>query len=88
MNRPAPNPVPNPVPNAICLGGPCHGMLTHIEQDIGTVIVPVPRRSPDEPRADARYRITRERVHHPCCTEPFTALHWADPPAYTCACDG
>ncbi|MEV4749827.1 hypothetical protein AB0K21_25900 [Streptosporangium sp. NPDC049248] len=66
--------------NAICLGGPCHGMLTHIDQDIGTLTVPVPRRSPEEPEGTARYRITRERVHHPCRTEPFIALHWADPP--------
>ncbi|WP_433238576.1 hypothetical protein ACQPYK_31035 [Streptosporangium sp. CA-135522] len=79
MNRPA--------PNAICLGGPCHGMLTHIDQDIGTVTVPVPRRSPEEPETGARYRITRERVHHPCCAAPFIALHWADPPAPACRCE-
>ncbi|AWS42824.1 hypothetical protein [Streptosporangium sp. 'caverna'] len=79
-----------PSHNAICLGGPCHGMLTHIDQDIGILTVPVPRRSPEEPEA-ARYRVTRERVHHPCCAEPFIALYWAEPPdpadsACPCGC--
>ncbi|MDP9846865.1 hypothetical protein [Streptosporangium lutulentum] len=73
--------------NAICLGGPCHGMLTHIDQDIGVLSVPVPRRSPEEPEAAARYRVTRERVHHPSCAEPFIALYWAEPPPSTCSCD-
>ncbi|MEZ0072055.1 hypothetical protein [Planotetraspora sp. GP83] len=85
MNSPPPH-------NAICLGGPCHGMLTHIDQDIGIVTVPVPSHSPEHPEdpedadATARYRVTRERVHHPSCAEPFIALHWADPPAESCLC--
>ncbi|MFF5206246.1 hypothetical protein [Streptosporangium sp. NPDC000396] len=73
--------------NAICLGGPCHGMLTHIDQDIGTLTVPVPRRSSEEPETSARYRVTRERVHHPCRAEPFIALYWADQPASMCPCE-
>jgi hypothetical protein len=72
--------------NAICLGGPCHGMLTRIGQDIGTLSVQIPYRSSEEPEATARYRITRERVHHPSCAEPLIALHWADPPTSTCPC--
>jgi hypothetical protein len=75
----------HPPPNAICLGGPCHGMLTHIDQDIGTLTVPVPHRSPEEPETTARYRVTRERVHHPSCAGPFIVLHWAAPPS-TCPC--
>ncbi|MEV8637152.1 hypothetical protein AB0395_36475 [Streptosporangium sp. NPDC051023] len=71
-----------PAPNAICLGGPCHGMLVHIDQDIGLVAVPVPYRRPGDP--EAHYRVTSERVHHPSHTEPFVALHWADPPACPC----
>ncbi|WP_433424272.1 hypothetical protein ACQP1V_17705 [Microtetraspora malaysiensis] len=65
--------------NAICLGGPCHGMLTHIDQDIGILLVPVPRCSPDEPETHARYRVTRERVSYHGHAEPYVALHWADP---------
>lgn len=63
--------------NAICLGGPCHGLLTHIDQDIGVLDVPVPHRAPDEPETCARYRITRERVRY--CDRPtsYIALHWA-----------
>ncbi|GAA1262352.1 hypothetical protein Psi02_74780 [Planotetraspora silvatica] len=75
-----------PAHNAICLGGPCHGMLTHIDQDIGVLAVPVPRRSPDDPEAVASYRVTRERVHHPSCSDPFIALHWADQAAQVCPC--
>ncbi|GII57770.1 hypothetical protein Pth03_61590 [Planotetraspora thailandica] len=75
-----------PSHNAICLGGPCHGMLTRVEQDIGLLTVPVPRRSPEEPDSTASYRVTRERVHHPSSAEPFVALYWADPPAGTCSC--
>ncbi|MEV4109389.1 hypothetical protein [Nonomuraea sp. NPDC049695] len=71
--------------NAICLGGPCHGLLTHIDQDIGILVVPVPRRSPDEPEVCARYRITRERVRYCGQVEPYIALHWADPPP-PCSC--
>ncbi|WP_219469193.1 hypothetical protein [Nonomuraea rhizosphaerae] len=66
--------------NAICLGGPCHGLLTHIDQDIGILAVPVPRRSPDEPERSAGYRVTRERVRYHGQAEPYIALHWADPP--------
>ncbi len=73
--------------NAICLGGPCHGMLTHIDQDIGLPAVPIPRRSPDELETTASYRVTRERVHHPSCADPFIALHWADPPDPACSCN-
>lgn len=63
--------------NAICLGGPCHGLLAHIDQDIGVLDVPVPHRAPDEPETCARYRITRERVRY--CDRPtsYIALHWA-----------
>ncbi|MEW1841578.1 hypothetical protein AB0392_26870 [Nonomuraea angiospora] len=69
--------------NAICLGGPCHGLLTHVDQDIGILTVPVPRLSPDEPETCARYRITRERVRYFGQAEPYIALHWVDPP---CSC--
>jgi hypothetical protein len=73
--------------NAICLGGPCHGLLTHIHQDIGTLTVAVPGgRSGGEPET-ARYRVTRERVHHPSHPEPYIALHWADPAAPYCCGD-
>lgn len=71
--------------NAICLGGPCHGLLTRVDQDIGVLTFPVPRRSPDEPAADARYLITRERVRYHG-REPYIALHWAGPPAPSCPC--
>ncbi|MFD1932331.1 MULTISPECIES: hypothetical protein [Nonomuraea] len=72
--------------NAICLGGPCHGLLTQIDQEVGTLAVVVPRRSPSEPVIRARYRITKERVRYVGQAEPYIALHWADtPPA--CACD-
>lgn len=72
--------------NAICLGGPCHGLLTQIEQEAGTLAVPVPRGSPSDPVSCARYRITKERVRYAGQAEPYIALHWADaPPA--CACE-
>ncbi|MFC4114508.1 hypothetical protein [Nonomuraea zeae] len=75
--------------NAICLGGPCHGLLTHIDQDIGVLVVPVPRRLPGEPEACARYRVTRERVRYSGRNEPYVALHWADaPPPPPCSCGG
>ncbi|MFI7135485.1 hypothetical protein ACIBQ1_58225 [Nonomuraea sp. NPDC050153] len=69
--------------NAICLGGPCHGLLTHIDQEIGILVIPVPRSSSGEPEECARYRITRERVRYWGQAEPYIALHWADPP---CSC--
>jgi hypothetical protein len=72
--------------NAICLGGPCHGMLTHIDQDIGTLTVRVPYLEPEEADAAARYLVTRERVHHPGCVLPVIALHWAGRPA-PCSCE-
>jgi hypothetical protein len=61
--------------NAICLGGPCHGMLTHIDQDIGSVSVPLP--PPEDGTTD--YHVTRERVHHPSRRSPLTVLHWNHP---------
>ncbi|MGH3391777.1 MAG: hypothetical protein ACRDOO_23145 [Actinomadura sp.] len=68
--------------NAICLGGPCHGTLTHIRQDIGSIDVPLP--PPDDGTAD--YHITRERVHHPSCRVPLIVLHWNHPiPSFGCA---
>ncbi|WP_214321867.1 hypothetical protein [Nonomuraea sediminis] len=65
--------------HAICLGGPCHGVMTDIDQDIGTLAVPVPRTSPDEV---AVYRITGERVRYSDQPEPFVVLHWAG-----CSCE-
>ncbi|MFI6485545.1 hypothetical protein ACIBH1_47090 [Nonomuraea sp. NPDC050663] len=69
--------------NAICLGGPCHGLVTHIDQDIGILYVPIPRHSPDEPEQHACYRVTHERVQYHGQAEPYIALHWADLP---CTC--
>ncbi|MEV5411305.1 hypothetical protein AB0K60_21000 [Thermopolyspora sp. NPDC052614] len=69
-----------PAPNAICLGGPCHGMLTHIRQDVGVLDIPLPTRPSDDPEETARYRITVGRVHHPSSAEPFIILRWADSP--------
>ena len=69
--------------NAICLGGPCHGLLTHIDQDIGILTVPVPH----QPSRRARYRVTRERVRYHGQAEPYVALHWADIPPPACSCD-
>ncbi|MFI9552049.1 hypothetical protein [Nonomuraea endophytica] len=63
--------------NAICLGGPCHGVLAHVDQDIGILDIPVPRGLPDEPERRAGYRITRERVRYWGQAEPYIALHWA-----------
>ncbi|MFG1704559.1 hypothetical protein ACFLIM_15315 [Nonomuraea sp. M3C6] len=65
--------------NAICLGGPCHGLLTHIDQDIGILTIPVPCRSPSDAAAGARYRITRERIRYHGRPAPYIALRWADP---------
>lgn len=59
--------------NAICLGGPCHGLLTYVEQDVGTLTV-----------RGVRYRVTRERVRYCGQAEPYIALHWADPRPTTC----
>jgi hypothetical protein len=65
--------------NAICLGGPCHGALVRIGQDIGRVLVPLS--SPDD--GAAKYHVTRERVRYPSCREPLVVLHWAHPfPSY------
>ncbi|MGI5158760.1 hypothetical protein [Microbispora sp. CA-102843] len=63
--------------NAICLGGPCHGLLTHIDQDIGILTILVPRRSPEDPELSVDYRITRERVCYHGRQQPYIALHWA-----------
>ncbi|GAB1820442.1 hypothetical protein [Herbidospora sp. RD11066] len=54
-------------PNALCIGGPRHGMLTRVGQDIGVVHVPT-----GEP-----YRITKRRSHHPSSEIPFVVLEWA-----------
>ncbi|MEU4234505.1 hypothetical protein AB0F17_60385 [Nonomuraea sp. NPDC026600] len=62
-----------PRPNAICVGGPCDGMLTRIHQDIGIVPVPV-----GPPCLSIAYRITSRRVHHPSSDVPFTVLTWVD----------
>ncbi|MEU8399931.1 hypothetical protein AB0C28_32505 [Nonomuraea sp. NPDC048892] len=67
-------PARRPKPNAICVGGPCDGMLTHIEQDVGVVRV---RLKPDLQTRGVRYRITAGRVHHPSCNAPFVVLSWA-----------
>jgi hypothetical protein len=68
--------------NAICLGGPCHGTLTHIDQDIGSIDVPLP---PPDDGTTTGYHITKERSHHPSCRAPLVVLHWNHPlPAYGC----
>ncbi len=54
-------------PNALCIGGPCHGMLTRVGQHIGVVHLP----------AGEPYRITRRRSHHPSSDIPFVVLEWA-----------
>ncbi|WP_019631415.1 hypothetical protein [Actinomadura atramentaria] len=59
--------------NALCLDGPFRGALVRVEQDVGAVEVEDPA-GRDRP---ARYRITRERVHHPSCRDPFVVLRWA-----------
>ena len=64
-----------PTPNAICVGGPCDGMLTRIEQDIGVVQVSF---GLDGHTQSARYLITLGRVHHPSRPDPFTVLIWVD----------
>lgn len=58
--------------NAICLGGPCHGKVAHIDQDIGLVVVPLP------PPAvgTTEYHVTSESIHHPSSRTPLTVLHW------------
>lgn len=61
-----------PRPNAICVGGPCDGMLTRILQDVGIVQVPI------DVSLRSAYRITSGRVHHPSSDIPFTVLTWAD----------
>ncbi|WP_084516499.1 outer membrane protein assembly factor BamB family protein [Microtetraspora niveoalba] len=82
MNEPAPQGRHDR--NAICLGGPCHGLLTHVDQDVGILTVPVPRRSPDEPEWRAGYRITGERCATrgmPPRTSPCTGPTRTPPPA-------
>ncbi|GAA1017305.1 hypothetical protein Aple_033530 [Acrocarpospora pleiomorpha] len=64
-----------PRPNAICIGGPCHGLLVRIDQDVGVL------RIDHETLPDARYRVTADRVHHPSSSQPFVVLSWADDPA-------
>jgi hypothetical protein len=61
-----------PPANAICLGGPCHGKVTRIDQDIGMVTVPLP--SPATGTAD--YHVTAESIHHPSSRDPLTVLRW------------
>jgi hypothetical protein len=78
MNPPAPDERHDC--NALCLGGPCHGLLTHVDQDIGLLTIPVPRHSPDEPEQSAGNRVTRERVRYWGQPEPYIALHWAGSP--------
>lgn len=58
--------------NVICLGGPCHGLLTHIDQDIG--VLAIPRRHPDEPERLAGYRITPGALLRPARTVHRPAL--------------
>lgn len=71
--------------NAVCLGGPCHGTLTQIGQDIGSIDVPLP--PPDD--GSTGYHITKERIHHPSCHAPLVVLHWNHPlPAYGCGTPG
>ncbi|MDF5752254.1 hypothetical protein [Spongiactinospora sp. TRM90649] len=75
--------------NAVCLGGPCHGLLTRVDQDLGLVRVPVPNDTgPDDtgPRGTvtAEYLVTRERVHQPGQSGPLLALHWAGVPVRVC----
>ncbi|MBW8483133.1 hypothetical protein [Actinomadura parmotrematis] len=62
-----------PEANALCADGPCRNTLVRVEQDIGIVQVAVPS---GRPVAAARYRITRERVHHPSRSAPFIVLRW------------
>ncbi|MFC0039875.1 hypothetical protein [Actinomadura rayongensis] len=59
--------------NALCLDGPYHGALVRVEQDVGAVEVPDPTEAFG---GRARYRITRERVHHPSRHAPFVVLRW------------
>ncbi|GAA0401083.1 hypothetical protein GCM10010160_32460 [Acrocarpospora corrugata] len=61
-------------PNAICLGGPCHGLLVHIDQDVGVL------RIDHQSLPRARYRVTARRVHHPSAARAFIVLSWADDP--------
>jgi hypothetical protein len=58
--------------NAICLGGPCHGRLVHVDHDSGVVPVPLP--FPENGTAD--YHVTGERVYHGSCSGPIIVLHW------------
>lgn len=61
---------------AVCVGGPFHGALIRLEQRVGVVTVPDPRGgSATEP-----YRITRDRVWHPCRETPFIVLVWIGKP--------
>jgi hypothetical protein len=58
--------------NAICLGGPCHGALVHVDRDSGLVLVPLP--FPESGTAD--YHVTGERIYRDSCAGPITVLHW------------
>ncbi|WP_459801379.1 hypothetical protein [Herbidospora sp. RD11066] len=58
-----------PQPNAICIGGPSHGLLLTITQEIGILDV-----------EESQYRVTTRRLHHPSCREPFVVLAWAEDP--------
>jgi hypothetical protein len=62
---------PSPA-NAICLGGPCHGKVTHIDQDIGLVTIPLPPPA----SGTTEYHVTAESIHHPSSRDPLTVLHW------------
>jgi hypothetical protein len=72
----APTSVPSDRIYAVCLGGPCHGMLTRIDQHLGHVDLPVPDRDGQGAPAvpPARYHVTRERMHHPVLADPITVL--------------
>ncbi|MCD0452984.1 hypothetical protein LO762_27945 [Actinocorallia sp. API 0066] len=58
--------------NAVCRGGPFHGALVRVEQEVGAVDVADPAGG----GGSARYLITRERVWHPSSTRPFVVLVW------------
>ncbi|MDX6740689.1 hypothetical protein [Actinocorallia sp. A-T 12471] len=61
--------------NAMCHGGPFHGALVFVEQEVGIVVVADPGGADG---VEARYLITRERVWHPSSAVPFVVLVWAD----------
>ncbi|ROO86090.1 hypothetical protein EDD29_3653 [Actinocorallia herbida] len=61
--------------NAICHGGPFHGALVRVDQDVGIVAVADPGGADG---VEAGYRITRDRVWHPSSAVPFVVLTWAE----------